>query len=100
MIAFRVLHNGKVVCVAGIGESGVLDAGVTWARAVRRDASHEDLSLHVGGLHTPTEEHRSWNTPEVAIGDTITIEIVETEEITPHDSAEIGSDEDDEEEPD
>ena len=98
MIALRVLHNGKEVCVAGIGEQGVLNAGVSWARVVRDSppAAREDLSLHIGALLMPTDEHRGWNTPEVAVGDTITIEIVETEEITPHDSAEIDPEEEEE----
>jgi hypothetical protein len=98
MIALRVLHNGKEVCVAGLGEHGVLNADVSWVRVPRDSlppAAPEYFCLHIGGLHTPTKESRFWNAPEVALGDTITIEIVETEEITPHDSSEI-----DEEEPD
>lgn len=97
MIAFRVLHNGKEVCVAGMGEHGILSTNVTWVRIPcgSPPVAEEDLSLHIGGLHTPTKEHRFWDAPELTVGDSITIEIVETEEITPHDSSEI-----DEEEPD
>jgi hypothetical protein len=98
MRALRVLHNGKEVCVAGIGEQGVLTTDVSWVRVVRDSVAREDLCLQIGGLHTPTKESRLWNTPDLAVGDTVTIEIVETEEITPHDSAEIDPDE--EEEPD
>ncbi len=43
--------------------------------------------MHVGGLHTPSNEHRTWDTPEIEIGDTLTVEIVETEDITPHSDA-------------
>jgi len=98
MIALRVLHNGKEVCVAGIGDLGVLSTGVTWAH-VRLDSpplEREDLSLMISGLHTPSEEHRRWNAPDVTVGDTVTIEIVETEDITPHDPQEPDEDEDDE----
>ena len=98
MIALRVLHNGKEVCVAGIGDQGVLSAVVTWAR-IPLDSppvAPEDLSLMISGLHTPTEEDRWWDAPDVTVGDTVTIEIVETEDITPHDRVGISEDEDDE----
>lgn len=98
MIAFRVLHNGKEICIAGIGEQGVLNADVSWVRVVRDSppVARQDICLQVGGLHTPTKESRFWNTPDLAVGDTVTIEIVETGEITPHDSAEISEEDDDE----
>jgi hypothetical protein len=99
MIAFRVLHNGKEVCIAGIGEQGVLDATVHWVRVVRDSppAAEQDIALQIGGLDFPTKEHRHWNAPDLAVGDTVTIQVVQAEEITPHDFTEVDLDEDDEE---
>lgn len=97
MIAFRVLLNGKEICVAGIGEEGVLNAGVHWLRVPRgtSPAAKQYTGLQIfGGLYTPTKEHRSWDAPDLEVGDTVTIEIVETEAITPHDSTEVDEDDD------
>jgi hypothetical protein len=60
MIAFRVLHNGQKVCIAGIGEQGVLDATVHWVRVVRDSppAAEQEIALQIGGLDFPTQEHR------------------------------------------
>jgi hypothetical protein len=91
MIALKVAHNGKPVCIAGIGDLGVISSHVTWVRTLEHQAEPHsepfervELYLHVGGLHTPTNEHRAWNTPAIEVGDTITVTIVETCDITPH----------------
>lgn len=97
MIAFRVLLNGKEICVAGIGEEGVLNAGVHWLRVLRGSppTAEQYTGLQIfGGLDTPTKEHRSWDAPDLAVGDTVTIEIVETEVITPHDCSELDEEDD------
>jgi hypothetical protein len=91
MIALKVAHNGQPVCVAGIGDLGVITSHVTWVHSLDYRIEREgepservELSLHVGGLHTPMNEHRSWDTPAIKVGDTITVEIIETGDITPH----------------
>ena len=96
MIALKVAHNGQPVCTAGIGDLGVISSHVTWVHSLnyRTEPDGEpfertELSMHVGGLHTPTNEHRTWNTPSINIGDTITVEIIETVDITPHSDGRI-----------
>ena len=76
MKAFLVHLNGKRLCLAGIGNHGVLNATVNWAG--RNDRGGK-LGFIVGGLETPTTEHVRWNTPPIKVGDTITITIVEAD---------------------
>ena len=73
MPVFQVYLNGKRVSTAGVGNLGVLGAHVSW---VRRSVE-EELTLHVGGLITPTEEHVRWLDRKLKIGDEIRIVIVQ-----------------------
>jgi hypothetical protein len=84
MPVFQVYLNGKKVCTAGVGELGVLSAHVTW---VRRKGEHtltrkphiveEELTLHVGGLVTPREEHVRWLDHNLKAGDEVSIRVGE-----------------------
>jgi hypothetical protein len=92
MIALRVSHNGNEVCTAGIGELGVISSHVTWVHSeeFRDESSQElvtrtELDLGVGGLHTPSNKHRRWDCPALEIGDEVTVEVVEVDDVTPHD---------------
>ena len=74
MRAFEVYLNGKKLCLAGIGDDGVLSAIVNWV--TRRDRG--DLFLEVGGLISPTEEHVAWTSQKpLRVGDKIQVKIVE-----------------------
>ena len=75
MIAFRVDVNGKRACVAGVGERGVLTAIVDYVG----DERSSRLSLAVGGLYTPTEEHAMWKRMGLKVGDRVAITVIETE---------------------
>lgn len=84
--------NGERLCLAGIGEYGVLSAIATWARREGppppgRDGADEDwtdetLQLDVGGFYRGGSEgngeHVRWLTRELAAGDVITIQILDT----------------------
>ena len=92
MIALRVSHNGKEICTAGIGELGVISTHVTWVHSerFRNDETRElevrtDLDMNVGGLHTPSNKHRTWNSPEIQVGDVVQVEVVDVDVVTPHD---------------
>ncbi len=85
MPVFKVYLNGKKISSAGVGETGVLGAHVSW---VRRKATHmaspkpgslakEELILHVGGLATPADEHLRWLDRKLKVGDEVRIRIVE-----------------------
>jgi len=72
MRAFKISLNGKNLCLAGVGERGVLTAIVDW---VAQDRG-EELSLQVGGL--ANEEHLKWTGQKLLhVGDEIRVKIVE-----------------------
>ena len=78
MRAFEVHLNKKKLCVAGIGDDGVLSAIVNWVTG----KNGADLFLETGGLISPTSEHVSWiHQRPLQIGDTIQVKIVETDSI-------------------
>jgi hypothetical protein len=75
MRAFEVFLNGKKLCLAGIGDDGVLSAIVNW---VVGDQT-ADLFLEVGGLVSPVREHVKWvKQKPLRVGDEIRVKIVET----------------------
>jgi hypothetical protein len=74
MRAFEIHLNGKKLCLAGIGESGVLSAIVNWV--ARENVG--DLFMEVGGLVTPVDEHVSWmRQKRLRVGDKIQIRVIE-----------------------
>ena len=83
MPVFRVYLNGKKVSTAGVGELGVLGAHVSWVRRTgehtltRKGGSVEELTLHVGGLITSTEEHVRWLDRKLKVGDEVSIRVIE-----------------------
>jgi hypothetical protein len=104
MIALKISHNGNPVCLAGVGDLGVVMSNVTWVHSLNyrteegKTTEHTELSLHVGGLHTPTNEHRSWAVPEIKVGDSVTIEIVEADEVDAYTASREGGEKRDPEE--
>ena len=81
MIAFVVSLNGQRVCTIGIGDSGVLSAHVNW---VGRPGEAGDLFLGIGGLDTRTDQHIRWpDLPELEVGDTVTIQVIEADTVDP-----------------
>jgi hypothetical protein len=84
MIAFVVSVNGKRVGTIGVGDSGLLGAHVSWSGD---SGEPGNLNLDFGGLDSRTNEHVRWpDPPEIKIGDTITIQVIETDTVdTPTD---------------
>ena len=83
MIAFSVAHNDQHVCTASVGQIGVLTASLVWVRRVGAslppvgEAEQVELELNVGALHSPTNEHLRWDTPQVCVGDRVEITVHE-----------------------
>jgi len=84
MPVFHVFLNGKKVSTAGVGDVGVFSAHVTWVRrkggdtsAKRPDRVEEELTLYVGGLVTPKEEHVHWLDKVLQVGDEVSIRVGE-----------------------
>src|SRR5882724_9517790 len=74
MRAFEVSLNGKRVCVAGVGDHGVLTAMVEYV--LRPDG--KEMSLEVGGLITPQKEHVRWIRQDLEMGDEVRVKLVES----------------------
>jgi hypothetical protein len=86
MICFEVSLNGKKLCLAGVGEYGVLATIVTWAYSERRKKSNpEDEQkrrlpfMHIGGLMN--EEHIDYLERPFYLnaGDEVTIKVIEAD---------------------
>jgi hypothetical protein len=83
MPVFHVYLNGKKVSTAGVGEIGVLSAHISWVRrksdtlAKKSDSLEDELTLHVGGLISPAQEHVRWLDRDLKIGDEIRIVVAE-----------------------
>ena len=73
MIAFDIYLNDQKLCRAGIGDSGVLSAIVTWAATTMPTGTrNESLFLNMGGLINPEGNHVSWiNQKGLTVGDRI-----------------------------
>lgn len=86
MICFDVFVNGERVCRAGVGDTGVLTAILSWVGRSpedRQDAPEEELDLSVGGLYgergTGTA-HPTWvDQLDLTSGDEVLIRIVQDE---------------------
>jgi hypothetical protein len=81
--AFVVTVNGQRLCTAGIGSDGVLTAIINWVGGGPQRDEAGDFGFHVGGLDSRTGEHVDWTTPQLKVGDLVTVEIVEAEEVDP-----------------
>ena len=81
--AFVVSVNGRPLCTAGIGPHGVLTANVYWVGGGSQRMAEGHFGFHVGGLDSRSGEHVNWETPELKVGDKVTVEIIETEQADP-----------------
>jgi hypothetical protein len=79
MIAFDVYLNGERLCVAGVGDSGVLTACATWV-------SHSlEMNLDVGGVRRDergSPAHVRWTDTPIRVGDEIRIRVTDAAEIS------------------
>ena len=88
MPVFHVYLNGKKVSTAGVGDLGVLTAIISWVRrkgehtlAKRPDSVEEELTLHVGGLISSTQEHVRWLDRDLKVGDEVRITVAENSKV-------------------
>jgi hypothetical protein len=78
MRAFQVSVNGEKLCVAGIGDNGVLTSILTLV--TRRGEG--DLILSLGGLYSQTEEYVNWISQRpLSVGDEVHVKIVEANSV-------------------
>lgn len=90
MIAFRVHVNGKQVAVAGLPGAHVVSSII--GSVVRSDAARrswppdvkfqrKELTFSLTGLISDTQEHVNWASFDLKPGDTIQLEVIETEQV-------------------
>lgn len=73
MPGFEVFVNGERVCMAGIESALVLSVGIAWTHR-----NPEMIHFNLGGLSSvDPREHIGWNTPQLKVGDEVTIRLVE-----------------------
>jgi len=78
MRAFEIYLNDESLCLAGIGDDGVLTAIVSWVTGKKA----ADLFLQVGGLISPTDEHVSWiQQKRLRVGDQIRVKVVKVKSV-------------------
>jgi hypothetical protein len=88
MPVFHVYLNGKKVSTAGVGDTGVLSAHVTWVRRTGQDtraktpeSTEEELTLQVGGLISPKDEHVRWLNRDLEVGDEVRIKVADDDSV-------------------
>ena len=77
MRAFEVHLNGKRLCVAGIGDQGVLNALISLMLGQNRN----EVRLEVGGLSLPFQEYLTWSKRKLRSGDEVRIRVCEANSI-------------------
>jgi hypothetical protein len=77
MRAFDVHLNGKRLCIAGIGEEGVLTTTINQVVGRERD----DLFAMIGGLISTADEHVKWRHLKLRVGNEIAVKIIETDRV-------------------
>jgi hypothetical protein len=85
MKAVEVFINDHRVCLAGVGDDGVLNTMVNWVGGPGRG---DDCLLSIGGLDCRTDEHLRWNVPSIGVGAEVLVRLLETSIIDPPDERE------------
>jgi len=75
MRAFEVYLNKKRLCLAGIGDNGVMSAILNH---VIGGKGGDEVNFRVGGLVVPANEHVIWKELKLNTGDEIRVRIVES----------------------
>jgi len=94
-MAFEVFRNHERLCVAGVGDFGVLTACVSWV-AHRRETLERwktegiseqqptELNLQVGGLQNDegaSALHLRWSDATLRVGDEIKIHVIDASQV-------------------
>ena len=96
MVAFEVFRNDERLCVAGVGDFGVLIACVNWVahspeKLEQRKAAGisepppTELNVQVSGLQSDeaTPLHKEWIDAALRVGDHIKIHVIDAPQVDP-----------------
>jgi hypothetical protein len=79
MTAFVISINGQRIGTIGVGDNGSLGASVHWTGS---EGEVGDVGVNYGGIDARTDEHVNWPwPPELKIGDVVSIQIIESEDV-------------------
>ena len=80
MIAFEISLDGRRISTIGIGQHGKMTVTVSASTGYPPDLTF--INMGFGGLDIPTDESVSWPwPPEIGVGSTISIRIVEADTV-------------------
>lgn len=85
MIGFQVSVNGQTLYTVGIGELGMMHAGLEWARLKTKGPVHEHLWVGARGVESSADplkavpSHHYWQNVPLKPGDEVTIKVVDVE---------------------
>ena len=77
MRAFEISLNGKCLCLAGVGNDGVLSTTITHVPFRKR----RETRLYIGGIALPQDEHVFWKERILHLGDDLRLKVVEKETV-------------------
>src|SRR5437660_11257517 len=77
MRAFEISLNGKCLCLAGVGNDGVLSTTITHDPFRKR----RETRLYIGGIALPQDEHVFWKERILHLGDELRLKGVEKETV-------------------
>ena len=91
MICFEIFHNNRRLCLAGVGEHGVLSQFLSWDslspadRAPYQQGQGPHLALLVNGRTSAQGESLQWLDDDVplAVGDEVRVRIIESDRSDP-----------------
>jgi len=95
MVAFDILHNNKRLCLAGVGDFGVLTTSVVWVAhrpeklerwkaEGKSEAPPTELYVEIGGLKSEANTSglpMRWTGANLRLGDEVTIRVVDASEV-------------------
>ena len=78
MLGLQVSLNGKCLYTIGIGDFGMMNAGVDWARiAQNKGTIYEHLWVEAKGYSGQPLKDEHWQNHSLTLGDEVSIRIIE-----------------------
>lgn len=86
MVAFEILVNGKVIGTAGIGDRGMISVDILWHCTDRNIGDAVERAwVQPRGLKGGNGPGCTWPKADLAMGDEVTVRLVERETVDPFD---------------
>jgi hypothetical protein len=82
MLALQIRINDQPAVTAGVDDWLLVHANIVINRRIEGRDDQDHAHMHIGGMagtHGAKGDHLRWGLPDLALGDTITVRIVETD---------------------